>query len=379
MSLKMEIKGLKERLNDLLEAKADGILEKRSVEFEDQEIEKLREEIIKKEEELRGNCVAQKSIKGGDNMEKKEFRDKVLAGENIADVEVRAMHMGYGSTEGTNVGQTQQVTVQREILRKLGDDAVIVGMMPFEEMAGKRKIAISDQNKGKVALVSEGEVFGQKDYDLTLKEIELVKMGQMSVISNESLQDSEFDLQGFIINETARDYARKVEELMLVGQVVGKAEGMLMAEQSPVTTTAGAGVIALKDLTNAYYNLAPELRQHADLVFVCDNATNKAIHLLEDGNGKPLIQSSTDPLTGRPVEYIFGARIVEVRATNMPDGVMGAFAVPTVAMKAFVGRNFNVNVDQSKRSEYDQTVLVSSMRFACAVVDPSAVSLIKAK
>ena len=40
MSLKMEIQSMKERLNDLLEAKADGILEKRSVEIEDQEIEK---------------------------------------------------------------------------------------------------------------------------------------------------------------------------------------------------------------------------------------------------------------------------------------------------------------------------------------------------
>lgn len=375
-----KLKGMKEELNkairQLAEAQAEGI-ETRSLE---EQVEKIRDEIVAFEDEIRMNTITitDEVINKGDEvkMDNKEFRQALKTGENLAEMEVRSHHIMGTVSGGSDLSAQRKETLQQNILRKMGEDARLVGFIPFKEQNGKVRIPISS-NKGKVAKVSEGERFAEKNYQLSYKTADTVKYSQISTLTNELLEDSDLAIQQFVVEETARDYARTLEEDFLKGAIPGKVEGVAVCETAKTVTLAG-DEITVTDLKKAYFSLPVDVRNAQDLLFITDTDGVLALDCLTDANGRALLQPYADPqMSGKYFDKLYNAKVVEVEATALPVGTVGVFVSPSLAVHAGLARTMNINVDHSKRSEYDETVVLSSMRCGFIVKDPDAIAIVK--
>ena len=375
-----KLKGLKEDLNkairNLAEAQAEGI-ETRSLE---EEVEKIRDEIVAFEDEIRMNTITitdEQNKQGVKKMENnKEFRQALKSGENLAEMEVRSHHVMGTVSGGSDFSAQRKETLQQNILRKMGEDARLVGFIPFKEQNGKVRIPISS-NKGKVAKVSEGERFAEKNYQLSYKTADTVKYSQISTLTNELLEDSDLAIQQFVVEETARDYARTLEEDFLKGNIPGKVEGVAVCESAKQVVLAG-DEITVKDLKKAYFSLPVDVRNANDLIFVTSTDGVLALDCLEDANGRALLQPAADPqMNGKYFTKLYNSTVIEVEATALPEGAKGVFLSPSLAVHAGLARTMNINVDHSKRSEYDETVVLSSMRCGFIVKDPDAIAILK--
>lgn len=375
-----KLKGLKEDLNkairQLAEAQAEGI-ETRSLE---ERVEQIRDEIVAFEDEIRMNTITitdEVNNKGVEKMENnKEFRQALKTGENLADMEVRSHHVMGTVSGGSDFSGQRKETLQQNILRKMGEDARIISFIPFKEQNGKVRIPISS-NKGKVAKVSEGERFAEKNYQLSYKNADTVKYAQISVLTNELMEDSDLAIQQFVVEETARDYARTLEEDFLKGNISGKVEGVAVCPQAKQVVLAG-DEITVTDLKKAYFSLPVDVRNANDLIFVTDTDGVLALDCLESADGRALLQPAADPqMAGKYFDKLYNAKVVEVEATALPEGVKGLFVSPSLAVHAGLARTMNINVDHSKRSEYDETVVLSSLRCGFIVKDADAIAILK--
>ena len=376
-----KLKGLKEDLNkairQLAEAQAEGV-ETRSLE---EEVEKIRDEIVAFEDEIRMNTITITdeviNTKGDEvKMENKEFRQALKTGENLAEMEVRSHHIMGTVSGGSDLSAQRKETLQQNILRKMGDEARIIPFINFKEQNGKVRIPISS-NKGTVAKVSEGEKFSEKNYQLSYKVADTAKYAQISVLTNELMEDSDLAIQQFVVEETARDYARTLEEDFLKGNIPGKVEGVAVCPQAKQVVLAG-DEITVKDLKKAYFSLPVDVRNANDLIFVTSTDGVFALVCLEDANGRALLQPAADPqMNGKYFTKLYNSTVLEVEATALPVGTVGVFLSPSLAVHAGLARTMNINVDHSKRSEYDETVVLSSMRCGFIVKDPDAIAILK--
>ena len=375
-----KLKGLKEDLNkairNLAEAQAEGI-ETRSLE---EQVEKIRDEIVAFEDEIRANTITitdEVNNKGVEKMENnKEFRQALKTGENLAEMEVRSHHIMGTVSGGSDFAAQRKETLQQQILRKMGDEARIISFIPFKEQNGKVRIPISS-NKGTVAKVSEGERFAEKNYQLSYKNADTVKYSQISTLTNELLEDSDLAIQQFVVEETARDYARTLEEDFLKGNIPGKVEGVAVCPEAKTVTLAG-DEITVKDLKKAYFSLPVDVRNANDLIFITSTDGVLALDCLEDANGRALLQPAADPqMNGKYFTKLYNSTVLEVEATALPVGTVGVFVSPSLAVHAGLARTMNINVDPSKRSEYDETVVLSSMRCGFIVKDADAIAILK--
>ena len=376
-----KLKGLKEELNkairNLAEAQAEGI-ETRSLE---EEVEKIRDEIVAFEDEIRMNTITITdeviNTKGDEvKMENKEFRQALKTGENLAEMEVRSHHIMGTVSGGSDFSAQRKETLQQQILRKMGDEARIIPFINFKEQNGKVRIPISS-NKGTVAKVSEGEKFSDKNYQLSYKVADTVKYAQMSTLTNELLEDSDLAIQQFVVEETARDYARTLEEDFLKGNIPGKVEGVAVCPQAKQVVLAG-DTITVTDLKKAYFSLPVDVRNSNDLIYITDTNGILALDCLESADGRALLQPAADPqMAGKYFDKLYNAKVVEVEATALPEGVKGLFVSPSLAVHAGLARTMNINVDHSKRSEYDETVVLSSLRCGFIVKDADAIAILK--
>mgnify|MGYP005937294455 CR=1 FL=1 len=375
-----KLKGMKEELNkairQLAEAQAEGV-ETRSLE---EQVEKIRDEIVAFEDEIRMNTITitdEVNNKGVEKMENnKEFRQALKTGENLADMEVRSHHVMGTVSGGSDFSAQRKETLQQQILRKMGEEARLVSFIPFKEQNGKVRIPISS-NKGKVAKVSEGEKFSDKNYQLSYKVADTVKYAQMSTLTNELLEDSDLAIQQFVVEETARDYARTLEEDFLKGNISGKVEGVAVCPQAKQVVLAG-DEITVTDLKKAYFSLPVDVRNANDLIYITDTAGILELDCLESADGRALLKPASDPqMSGKYFNQLYNATVIEVEATALPEGVKGLFVSPSLAVHAGLARTMNINVDHSKRSEYDETVVLSSMRCGFIVKDADAIAILK--
>ena len=195
-----------------------------------------------------------------------EFVKELKEGKDLGEMELRTVsgegvHHAMGTIDsGADWSGTRLETLSQTIVRKMGEQAVLVNYMPFQQQNGKLKIACSS-NTHSVAMVSEGEQFGLKDYKLTYKTADLVKFGQQSIITNELLEDSQLAVQNHIVQETSADYARALSDLFLNGNVEGKFEGILNARDAKITTLPKKGAFTANSLKEAYFSLPVEVRE----------------------------------------------------------------------------------------------------------------------
>lgn len=175
----------------------------------------------------------------------------------------------------------------------------------IQTSSGDRKIPVV-ATKGSASWIDEEGAYPESDDSFGQVSIGAYKLGTMIKVSEELLNDSVFDLEGYISREFARRIGAREEEAFFTGDGTGKPTGILAAAGGADigVTAAGAAAITADGLIDLFYSLKSPYRKNA--VWLLNDSTIKAVRKLKDNQGQYLWQTSLtagtpDMILGRPV------------------------------------------------------------------------------
>ena len=207
---------------------------------------------------------------------------------------------------------------EKKLVEGLEDEVFFRGMAHvIRTSSGDRKIPIITGH-GEAAWMDEGEQFTESDDTFGQTSISAYKLGTLIKVSDELLNDSVFDLAGYISREFARRIGAKEEEAFFIGDGKGKPTGIFDTKGGAQTgvTTSGTGV-TFDDVMDLYYSLRAPYRNKAS--WILNDSTVKAIRKLKDANGNYIWQPSVregepDRILNRP--YKTSIYVPELAAGN---------------------------------------------------------------
>ena len=130
--------------------------------------------------------------------------------------------------------------------------------------SGDRKIPVV-ASKGTAGWIDEEGLYPESDDSFGQLSLGAYKLGTMIKISEELLNDSAFDMEGYITREFARRIGTKEEEAFFTGDGTGKPLGLLADTGGAEVgvTTAGGTAITADEIIDLYYSLRVPYRKKA--------------------------------------------------------------------------------------------------------------------
>ena len=194
----------------------------------------------------------------------------------------------------------------------------------IQTSSGDRKIPVV-ASKGTASWIDEEAALPESDPAFAQVSIGAYKLATMLKVSEELLNDSVFDLEGYIAKEFGRRIGSKEEEAFLIGDGTGKPTGIFHTTGGGTVgvTAAAAAAITADELIDLFYQLRAPYRKNA--CFIMNDATVKAIRKLKDTTGQYLRQPSLtagtpDTILNRPVFTSSFAPILKASATPIAFG-----------------------------------------------------------
>ncbi|KIR03802.1 Phage major capsid protein [Lachnospiraceae bacterium TWA4] len=199
----------------------------------------------------------------------------------------------------------------------------------IQTSSGDRKIPVV-ATKGNASWIDEEGAFPESDDSFGQISIGAYKLGTMIKVSEELLNDSVFDIEGYISTEFARRIGTKEEEAFFTGDGKGKPTGILdnTGGANVGVTTAGATTMTADELIDLFYSLRAPYRKKA--VWLVNDTTIKAIRKLKDNQGQYLWQPSLtagtpDMILGRPVKTSSYMPTIAAGAKSVAFGDFGYY------------------------------------------------------
>ena len=212
-----------------------------------------------------------------------------------------ALQEGTGSKGGYLVPEE----FERRVIDKLKERDVIRRYATEIRTSSKRNIPV-EASAGEATWLDEEEEYAGTDPAFGRVELDAFKLGQMIKVSEELLEDADFDLAGYLADQLASAIATAEEIAFCTGNGVKKPTGIFTAAGGEVgVTTAASDKITADEIIDLIYSLKKPYRDRAR--FYLNDSTVKLIRKLKDGNGNyiwqpSLIEGQPDRLAGYPAE-----------------------------------------------------------------------------
>lgn len=195
---------------------------------------------------------------------------------------------------------------ERTLVQALNDEHIIRGMAHvFQTNSGSHKIPVAT-TKGTASWIDEEGPIPEGDDTFGQQTIGAHKVGTIIKVSEELLNDSAFNLEGYFASEFARRIGDKEEDAFFFGDGIGKPLGILSDNGGAEVgvTTASATAITADEIINLFYSLRAPYRRKA--IWVFSDATMAAVRKLKGNDGQFLWQKALNEgehptLLGRPV------------------------------------------------------------------------------
>ena len=161
----------------------------------------------------------------------------------------------------------------------------------FTTSSGNHKIPVVT-SKGTASWIDEEGAIPESDDVFGQQMIGAHKVGTLIKVSEELLNDSAFDLEGYFASEFARRIGNKEEDAFFNGDGAGKPLGILAATGGAQVgvTAASATAVTADEIIDLFYSLEAPYRKNA--IWVLNDASIAAIRKLKDNNGQYLWQPS---------------------------------------------------------------------------------------
>jgi HK97 family phage major capsid protein len=372
----MSYKNLMELKNDKIEKAekilADAEVNKRELtEDEAEELAEIRDDVKRIKEALKisdelDDSEDKKSKQepapaGGEPKPTQEQQD-TRAFENF--IRGRVVHERAGELTKTDNGSVIPTAIAQQIIKKVYDVSPILEKSQKYNVKGKLQIPYYDTTDGGITVAYAEEFTPLASSNGKFKSIQLdgFLAGALSKVSNSLINNSQFDIVSFVVNQMGEDIARFIEHELLIG-TSDKVEGLSTLTNS-VTAAAQAAITAdevvkLKDsIKDVYQNNA---------IWVMSPATRTALRLLKGSDGHYLLQDDItaefgSTLLGKPV-YV---------SDNMPNIAEGATAIyygDMTGLATKFSENITTQVLREKYADEHATGVVAWFEFDSKVQD----------
>ena len=329
----MQLKNMIERKNERI-TRAEEILkgaesEKRKLtDDEAAELAEIRDDVQKIKAALKIND----ELSAGDKQPKEEAKPMGDNTDKPQDTEARelrafdaylrgdkVMQERAGELTLTDNGAVIPTSIANQIIKKVYDISPVLAKAQRYNAKGKLQLPYYDASAGgiKVAYQDEFTPIASSNGKFTNIELSGYLAGALSKISNSLINNSQFDIVNFVVNQMAEDIARFIEKELLIGtpeKVAGLSSLKHSVTAGAATALTADDVVKLKDsVKDVYQNNA---------VFIMSPATRTALRLLKGSDGHYLLQDDINSpfgstLLGKPV-YV---------SDNMPDIKANAAAI----------------------------------------------------
>lgn len=235
---------------------------------------------------------------------KNAFFHAVRNGKNSLTGEERKILTNAMSTGAESGGMlVMPEELENSVRALLAKSTVMRRLANVITMTADRKIVLAS-SYGAASWIAENGAYPKVDDSYGTVAIGSYKLGKIILVSDELLNDSEFDLTGLISTSFGRSFSEGEEAAYLTGDGTGKPKGVLVDAQTGVTAAAAAAITA-DELLDLFYSLKSGYRQGA--TFLMGDGTEKVLRKLKNATTgdymwQPgLTSGQSNTLLGRPV------------------------------------------------------------------------------
>lgn len=373
MSYKNLVELKNDKINQAEKILADAEVNKRELtEDEAAELAEIRDDVKRIKEALKiGDELDDSKDKqpkqeptpagGGDKQPTQEQQD-TRAFENY--LRGRVIHERAGELKKTDNGAVIPTTISQQIIKKVYDVSPILQKSQKYNVKGKLQIPYYDTTDGGITVAYADEFTPLTSSNGKFKNIELdgFLTGALSKISNSLINNSQFDIVSFVVNQMGEDIARFIEHELLIG-TSNKVDGLSKLTNS-VTAAAQTAITAdevvkLKDSIKDVYQ--------GNAIWIMSPATRTALRLLKGSDGHYLLNDDISSpfgtvLLGKPV-YV---------SDNMPGMTKGATAIyygDMTGLATKFSENITTQVLREKYADEHATGVISWFEFDSKVQD----------
>lgn len=367
MSYKNLVELKNDKINQAEKILADAEVNKRELtEDEAAELAEIRDDVKRIKEALKiGDELDDSKEKqpkkepepagGGDKQPTQQEQD-TRAFENF--IRGRVVHERAGELTKTDNGSVIPTTIAQQIIKKVYDVSPILEKSQKYNVKGKLQIPYYDTTDGGITVAYAEEFKPLTSSNGEFKNIELdgFLAGALSKISNSLINNSQFDIVSFVVNQMAEDIARFIEHELLIG-TSGKVTGLSTLTNS--VTTAAATAITSDEVVKLKDSIKDVFQNNA--LWIMSPATRTALRLLKGSDGHYLLNDDISSpfgtvLLGKPV-YV---------SDNMPD-IAGDKAViyygDMTGLATKFSENITTQVLREKYADEHATGVVSWFEF----------------
>lgn len=246
----------------------------------------------------------------------------------------------------TENGAVIPSTIANRIVKKVYDICPVYQMATKYSVKGNLVLPYYDETTSTITMEFVDEFTPAESKVGEFNSIELKGyLGRaLSKVSLSLINNSQFDIVTFVVDDMAQTIARFLEKVLLKG-VPGKVEGMTGVTQS--ITTGSATAITADELVKTKDKVKDAFQNGA--VWVMHSDTRTAIRLLKDGNDRYLFQDDVNSafgglLLGKPVYVSDQMDTIAAGKTPIYYGDLSGLAVK-------VSEEINIQVLREKYAE----------------------------
>lgn len=389
------MKELIEKKNDLI-TRAEDVLavakaEKRELtEDEAAELAEIRDnvrkiiETLKLDEDFREMEKEEMEVKEDDTPvedvkeEEEVQREKELAETRAFENYIRGMivHERAGeltpATTGTGIGLGGALipeTIVNYIIKKVYDICPILDKSQKFNVKGKLEVPYypADSQNITVAYQSEFSPMASSSGSFDTVELAGFLAGALTKISRSLINNVNFDIVGFVVDEMAYAIKRFIEHELLIG-TSNKVEGL--SGLTNAVTAGSASAIVLEDIINLHDAVKDEFQQNA--IWIMSPATRTALRELKSNTGYPLLNDDISTpfgtsILGKPVFV----------SDNMPNIATGADVIYYGDMRG-LGTKFseeiNIEVLRERYADEHAIGVIGWFEFDAKVIDAQQIA-----
>lgn len=378
-----------EKKNDLI-TRAEAVLDKAKQENreltpdEAAELAEIRDNVRKIVDTLKLDDDFSKM--GDDEMKQKQDNTPTEAGQQpdaslkraIEDAERGAfenyirgyeLHERAGELTKADNGAIIPTTIAQQIIKKVYDICPILAQSTKYNVNGKLSIPFYDTSSSSIKVAYQDEFKPLTSSNGKFATIDLTGYlaGALSKISVSLINNAQFDVVSFIVNDMAEAIARFIEQELLVGNP-SKVAGL--STVTNVVTAASQTAITADEIVKLHDSIKDTFQNGA--IWIMSNSTRTALRLLKGSDGHYLLNDDISSpfgttLLGKPV-YV---------SDNMPEMAQDATAIYYGNMKGLATKfneDINVQVLREKYADEHAVGVVGWFEFDSKVQDAQQIA-----
>lgn len=382
-------KGLKEKKNDLI-TRAEEVLNKAKEETreltdaEAQELAEIRDNVrrIMKTLELKGEFDKMEGAalekEGLPKDETREDETRALEEEKAFENYIRGAVLNERA-DGTNLTPAQNsggvlipTTIANRIIKKVYDMSPILARSTKYNVKGKLELPYYDESTQAIT-VAWSEEFQELESNVgNFTNITLTGYlaGALSLISRSLINNSQFDIVGFVVDRMAYDIARFIENALLNGS--GNVTGL--STVSNVVTAASSTAIEADELITVQGKVKDVFQGNA--IWIMNEETRTEIRKLKSETGSYLMTEVYD--IASPFKNMLLGKPVYV-SDNMPKMAAGQRAIyygDMTGLATKFSEDINIEVLREYYATRHAIGVVGWLEFDSKIEDPQKIAAV---